>query len=271
MSHDVTDFDRDVLERSHAVPVLVDFWASWCGPCRTLGPILERLAGGAAGRWELAKVNTEELTEVASHYGVQSIPNVKLFVNGRVVDEFVGALPEPAVRDWLRQALPSPRAADLARAMELLERGSFARAVETLRPIVAEEPDNVAARLALGRGLLHVAPAEVGAVVAGLELHDDPSDRLSALVTLAHAVVLAEAPHDLPDSPLRPRLVGAMQAVKSGDWAVALESLIAILQQRHDPLNARARELGRAIFVLLGFEHPACERYHRAFSSAMNV
>jgi putative thioredoxin len=233
--------------------------------------VLERLAAEAAGRWELAKVDTEQLPEVATRYGVQSIPNVKLFVNGRVVDEFVGALSEAQAREWLRAALPSPRAAELARAMELLERGSFARAVEALRPVVAEEPDNVAARLALGRALLHMAPAEVGATVAGLELHDDPTDRVAALVTLAHAVALADASESLPDSPLRPRLVEAMRAVRAGDWAAALEALIAIVRQRHDPLSGRARELGRAIFVLLGFEHPACERYHRAFSSAMNV
>ncbi|HEY6866409.1 MAG TPA: thioredoxin, partial [Candidatus Eisenbacteria bacterium] len=103
MSHDITDFEQDVIAKSRTVPVLVDFWAEWCGPCRVLGPVLERLADQAQGRWVLAKLDTERFTDVASRYGIMSIPNVKLFVNGEVADEFVGALPEREVRAWLER------------------------------------------------------------------------------------------------------------------------------------------------------------------------
>jgi len=108
MSHEIVDFDKDILQRSHQVPVVVDFWAAWCGPCRVLGPVIERLAGEAAGRWELAKVDTEAHPEIAERYGIVSIPNVKLFVNGEVADEFVGAIPEAEIRRWLEAAVPSP-------------------------------------------------------------------------------------------------------------------------------------------------------------------
>jgi putative thioredoxin len=92
MGYDVRDFEKDVRVRSRQVPVLVDFWAPWCGPCRTLGPVLERLAASAQGRWDLVKVNTEDNDELAKAFDVRSIPAVKLFHHGDVVDEFVGAL-----------------------------------------------------------------------------------------------------------------------------------------------------------------------------------
>ncbi|ACY47171.1 thioredoxin [Rhodothermus marinus] len=103
-------FQKEVIEKSHEKPVVVDFWAPWCGPCRILGPVLEKLARESKGAWRLVKVNTDQHPELAMHYGVRGIPTVKLFRNGEVVDEFVGALPEPAVRRWLQQHVPEPSA-----------------------------------------------------------------------------------------------------------------------------------------------------------------
>ena len=103
------DFKIAVLERSHAVPIVVDFWAPWCGPCRMLGPIIEALAEQAEGRWELVKLNTDEQPEFARDYDIRGIPAVKMFSGGKVIAEFVGVLPAPQVRDWLEQHLPDPR------------------------------------------------------------------------------------------------------------------------------------------------------------------
>ncbi len=96
-----SDFQREVVDRSHETAVIVDFWAPWCGPCRTLGPILERLEAQAAGRWILVKVNTDDNQSLGQSFSIQGIPAVKAFVGGKVVDEFVGALPESKVREWL--------------------------------------------------------------------------------------------------------------------------------------------------------------------------
>jgi thioredoxin len=101
----VTDFQRDVIEKSKEVPVLVDFWAAWCAPCRILGPTLEKVEAEADGSWILAKVDTESFPDIAMQYGVRGIPNCKLFVDGSVVDEFVGAYPEPMVREFMTTAL----------------------------------------------------------------------------------------------------------------------------------------------------------------------
>ncbi len=102
------DFQQDVIETSRRKPVLVDFWAPWCGPCRMLSPTLDRLARESKGAWRLVKINTDQHPDLATRYEVRGIPAVKLFVNGAVAAEFVGALPEHAVRQWLDEHLPGP-------------------------------------------------------------------------------------------------------------------------------------------------------------------
>lgn len=168
MSYELKDFERDVLERSRQVPVLVDFWAPWCGPCRTLGPVLESMADRAGGRWELVKINTEECQDLAAAFDITSIPAVKLFVDGQVVDGFVGALPEREISRFLEKALPSPHTAQLAEAERLLSEGSYSKATELLEPLVASDPANSRARVLLAQSLLSSAPEHIGPLLAAV-------------------------------------------------------------------------------------------------------
>ena len=103
---ELIDFQSDVIEASKTTPVLVDFWAEWCGPCVQLSPTLEKLAEEAGDSWTLLKVNTESQPELAAEYGIRSIPNVKLFVNGEMSGEFIGALPEEEIKRWLESNIP---------------------------------------------------------------------------------------------------------------------------------------------------------------------
>ncbi len=106
MNHEVSNFSTDVVERSHTAPVLVDFWAPWCGPCRALKPTLEKLAAEPGVRWTLVTVNVDEHPELAEQFGIRGIPNVKLFSAGAPIAEFSGSMPEGSVRTWLDQSLP---------------------------------------------------------------------------------------------------------------------------------------------------------------------
>src|SRR5436309_4962667 len=145
------DFEREVLERSKSVPVVVDFWAPWCAPCRALGPVLERLAREYAGAFVLARVNVDEAPAVSQAFGIQSIPAVKAFRDGALVAEFVGAQPEAAVRQFLASVLPS-EADHLAREGESrAAKSDLDGAGAAFGEALAREPRHARALLGLAR------------------------------------------------------------------------------------------------------------------------
>ncbi|MEA2446367.1 MAG: putative thioredoxin [Actinomycetota bacterium] len=150
---DVTeaDFETDVIKRSFEVPIVVDFWAAWCGPCRSLTPVLERLAGAADGDWELVKVDVDANPNLASAMGIQGIPAVRAFKDGRQVAEFTGALPEDHVRTWLRQLGPTKGDLSLSAGRVAEKQGNLDDAAQHYRNTLAEEPGSEEARRGLAR------------------------------------------------------------------------------------------------------------------------
>jgi len=268
---DVTDFQTEVLERSKELPVLVDFWAEWCGPCRILGPVLERLASQAGERWELKKVNTEQFPEVSAQYGIRSIPNVKLFSEGRPIDEFVGALPEPAVRQWLEKALPDPGRHVLDNAEALLQSGHADAAAEQARSVLTSSPGHERARVLLANAVLFSHPSEAYDLVQDLDESSDQWDRVMSVQEISRLLARANDPANMDEKPVKARYLGAIDKLKHIDFDSALAEFIEVIREDRYYDDDGSRKACIAIFKYLGEEHETTLKHRRDFGSALYV
>ena len=230
-TNDVTDatFSRDVLDRSAEVPVVVDLWAEWCGPCRTLGPILEKVVAETGGKVALAKVDIDKNPQVAANFAVQSIPAVFAISGGKVVDQFIGALPEAAVREFVARLAPAETEAD--RLAGLGDEASLRAALE----------------------IQHDHP---GAVVALAELLAGRGDGEEALILLTRVPETAETRRvaalarlgEAGDDDLEVRLAGLLDRVK--DDEAARREFVDLLE-------------------MLGADDPRTPQYRRALASRL--
>jgi putative thioredoxin len=268
MVTEVSDFEREVLEASHEAPVLVDFWAPWCGPCRQLGPVLEKLAGENEGAWTLAKLNTDENPEVSQRYRVSSIPAVKLFVDGEVVDEFLGALPETSVRRWLENAVPNETKRRIDAARALVVEGDAMGAEAVLRGLLAEGESNPAVRVLLAQTVAFRDLSEAASLVEEARGVDADLMRVRDAVLLLNRLVTLDA-RSLPEAPAREPYGRAIDALKVADLDTALESLIEVvrLDRKYDDDGARRAVL--AVFAILGEKHPTTRKHRRNFDMAV--
>ena len=267
------DFESAVLKRSETTPVVVDFWAPWCGPCRALGPLLERLAAEHQGAFILAKVNVDEAPAVSQAFGIQSIPAVKGFRDGMLVGEFVGAQPEPTVRKLLELVLPTaadrlvagaatlaPDAAEAAlrEALELEPR--HARALLDLARIVAARGDTAGALQLLER----VSPpsplvGESERLAAELRMRTDGAGDQAAL----RARIAAD-----PDD-LRARLDLGRTLAALGKHEDALAELLDVVRRDRHFADDGARKAMVDLFAVLGPDHPLTERYRNELAKAL--
>lgn len=265
---DVKDFAKDVLEESYRVPVVADFWAEWCAPCRILGPILEELASQANGSWKLAKVNTEEHPDVASQYGIRGIPAVKLFVDGQPTNEFTGALPKYQVEYWLQKALPSRFRKELQAAEDLLARGKSDEAQPILERVVREEPGNVEARIRLARLLLFSDAGQAAEVLRDIE-EPAHAEQVEAIRTVARLASLRDDPASLPSGEVRDEYLSAIHCLLRQEYDQALRTFIEILRKDRYYDDDGSRKACIAVFKLLGEEHELTQKYRREFSRAL--
>jgi putative thioredoxin len=245
---DVTQdtFAADVLERSKTAPVVVDFWAAWCGPCKVLGPLLERAAERREGEVVLAKVDVDANPRLQLEFGVRGIPAVKAFKDGRVVAEFVGAQPANMVERFFDSLVPS-------QADRLLAAGDEA----SLRRAIELEPDHAGARVELGRRLVaHGKLDEALEILRPVE-HDRVAAALIAEVEL------------LRDGGLDDDVRAALTRLLDGDPETALPVLLRALRETAGEQRDRLRRVVVGVFAQLGEEHRLTQRYRPELAAAL--
>jgi putative thioredoxin len=248
------NFVETVVEESKRRPVVVDLWASWCAPCRTLGPILERVAEQRGGEFLLAKLDVDANPYTAGQFGVQSIPTVVAFRDGRPVDGFIGALPETLVNEFVDKLLPTEADLGAAEALEQEREGDLDDAERRYREAIEADGANRDARLGLGRVLAETGREQEARETLMPLLPDPDADRVLATIEVRSWASIAE-----PGT-----LASAKRLAAQGRTREALDAMLGAL--RDDP-DARAAMLD--LFTALGEDEPLVPEYRRKLANAL--
>jgi len=269
---DVTEgtFESDVLMRSHEIPVIVDFWAEWCAPCKTLGPLLERLAIEWGGSFLLAKVDVDESPNLAIRYGVQGIPAVKAIRNGEVVAEFVGAQPESIVRRFVQNLVPSEAEKAVADAKSLLATRHWPEAEEAFRDVLAQDDRNAAAALGLVKSLLMQGVGrETVEILADFPAGTEWStaEQLKPLAEIL--AVVEESSTTAEEDALNARLHRAAKLIARGNLPAAMDGLLDILREDKTYRGGLPKQIMLALFALLGDQDPLTREYRQELASVL--
>ena len=264
-------FQSEVIERSHTTPVLVDFWAPWCGPCRSLSPVLEKLANEYAGAFLLAKINTDENSDLALAFQVRSIPQVVLFQEGQAVDQFAGAIPESEIRRFLKPYCPTEVDKLLALARDKLDAGQSEEARGLLEQVVEREPQHSAALLALARLLIGEQQPEQARshlrAIPFLADEKEAADRLEQVIGFQADCEAAGGQASLRDTLERnPKDLAARTALASclaaaGQYREALEELLEVVARDKHYREDSARKAMLAVFSLIGERSDLAEEF----------
>jgi putative thioredoxin len=275
------DFEQKVVAASRKQPVVIDFWAPWCAPCKVLKPILEKLADEYKGKFLLAKVNSDENQEISVRYAVRGIPSVKAMVDGKIVNEFTGALPESMVRDWLDKIIPSPAEVLRREAQQLVDKDDLDGALRKLAEAAKLEPNNEVVRVDSAEILLAQGnPDEAQRLLDTLKDPDILKDarvlQLKAQVRLAEMKEEGESEASLVaaiaknENDLEARLKLANVLIAANHAAEGMDQLLEIVRRDrafHDDIG---RKTLLDVFNLLGGQHELVATYRRKLAALLN-
>ncbi|HZZ02460.1 thioredoxin [Paraburkholderia sp.] len=281
MDTTLATFEQDVIAASTLAPVLVDFWAPWCGPCKTLGPMLEKLEAEAAGKWKLVKVNVDENQELAAHFQVRSIPHVMAFAEGQPVDQFVGVLPEGQLREFLERLVP--QGADAARlgAQTALAEGRREDAYIALQAALAHDPGFDEARMDLIEMLLEdnridearnevdlLSPKTTQGIDARFNALKTRLDAVDAAANLPPTDALDAKVAANPDD-LEARFDLASALIARLKYEGALEHLLAIVQRDRAFREDIGRKTMLSVFDLAAHQPELVSKWRRKLSALL--
>jgi putative thioredoxin len=276
-----SDFEEQVVAASFKQPVVIDFWAPWCAPCKVLKPILEKLAGEYEGKFKLAKVNSDENPEISARYAVRGIPAVKAMVDGKIVNEFTGALPESMVRDWLDKVIPSPAEELRREAHQMAAAGDLEGALQNLAEASALDPNDELLRVDAAELLLATGDADDAQRL--LDTLKDPDIlkdarvlQLKAQVRLAEMKEVGESEASLAaavaanGNDLEARLKLANVLIAANRPAEGMDQLLEIVQRDRSFQDDIGRRTLLDVFNLLGGQGELVMTYRRKLASLLS-
>ncbi len=277
--HGELDFDKWVVKESFKRPVVVDFWAPWCAPCRIIGPVLENLAAEAKGRWLLVKLNTEEgeNQNLAIQFNIRSIPAVKAFKDGKVIDQFIGALPPEQIRAWLDKFVPNEADELTETAEQLLEKGELVEAKKLFEKALEFRARHPRALFGLAKLLAKEGKNEEA--LRTLDLIVDPNDeklereiaQLKFSLQQGGSESLKELEEKIKANPndWSLQIEYARTIANNGDYNLALDLLLKVVENSDGELKDKARASMVEIFEILGHDHHLTSEYRQKLAEVL--
>ena len=281
-SFDVTEenFASQVIEASHQAPVLVDFWATWCGPCQSLMPLLQKLADDYKGKFLLAKVEIDQQQNLATQFAVRSVPTVKLVKNGQIVDEFTGALPEGEIRAFLEKHIEHESDQLMQQAVQTYQQGQIEQALQQMQQLILDDPANEQNRVIFATVLLRENRVDDAMeLINSLSTEMKESDDVKALLAQLEFVnITKDAPDinslqarldsDPSDCEARYQLSG--YCMLQGDYEAGMQQLLEIVKRDRSYNDDAGRKTLLKVFDMLGGSGELVQKYRRALALLLN-
>ena len=269
---DVTeaDFEYEVIAYSQNIPVIVDFWATWCRPCKTLSPLLEKLAHEAFGSFRLAKVDVDANPNLALKYGIRTLPTVKAFSMTQVAGEFVGLQPEDRIRSFLMSITPpSKDSLAIEKGNSLLSAHEWDQAEEVFRELLEQNPENPEVLLGLAKSLLGIGDAFEALLIIRNFPASKQYARAEVLLPFAESLGYLQQGNLKQDSDLEIAFANCLKLAAKGNIPASLDGLIEILRQNKHYRNGQVHKVILSLLELLGQDDPMTTEYRMELASVL--